>query len=281
MTVINITFFLVILLAFVSSAILKEDIGIAKNDNPLESSQAVQLPDHDQSSLSDGVALNDIYRRGNRLSLKWYSGTYVRNNYLTWWFHESTHFFNITIPEPICETEMIGTWEFMNGSLKYDATWADINTDLAIGKTTLSQQDRASAVIKNALLALTAAQEFLEEYILCPSERSVSASTGRNLLWNSQGRVTAVIIQTTLGLLLGMLAGEIINGFHADINQIFGTGFAVGGPALLYGIITIMRDNNAFVGFERMIIPKTPNPEDSRPKHMLSKQWPLLMPKFS
>ena len=258
MTALNITLFLFALLSFASSAILKEGIGIAKNDNLLEAFQANRFPDHGRPSLPDEDGLNDKHKRGNRLSLKWYSHTRVRYDYLTWWFHNSTHFFNITIPESICETDMIGIWEFMNGSLKYDATLAEIKSDLAIGQTTLSQQDRASAVIKNALLALTAAQEFLEEYILCPSERSVSASTGRNLLWKSEGRVTAVILQTTLGFLLGMGAGELINGFHADYNQVFGTGFAVGGPALLYGIINIMRDNNAFVGFEGMMFPGNP-----------------------
>ena len=240
----------------IGSGFPTEQLVDAENTSLVETSSTPEFSDLGPSLPfidDDNVHLD---KRTNRLDDRWYTHSYVRNHLRTWWFHNSTSFFNITIPEIVCDHDMIGSWEFMNGSLKYDATWGDIRNDLAIGQHTLTQEERSSAVTKNALLAQSDALQYLEDYVLCPSDRTISADFGgRHLLWVSEGRVTALLLQTVGGFLFGLLVGQLQNDWAATKQQLYGTGLALGGAMLLSGIISISRDNGAWIGFEGELSP--------------------------
>lgn len=186
-------------------------------------------------------------RRRNRLN-KWHSHTYVRNNLRTWVFGNHDGYFNITMSALACLTEPVGVYDFRNGTRHYNATVGDIRSDLAIGSnTSVSQVERAYNIRRNALMAIGELQAYLKTYILC---KEIDANTDRDLLWVSEGRVTALLLVTAGGIVLGILTTEVSNNFHANKAQLAGGALAVSGAILFTGIAAIARDNGAFTGFE-------------------------------
>lgn len=147
-----------------------------------------------------------------------------------------------------CLTEPVGVYDFRNGTRHYNATVGDIRSDLAIGSnTSVSQVERAYNIRRNALMAIGELQAYLKTYILC---KEIDANTDRDLLWVSEGRVTALLLVTAGGIVLGILTTEVSNNFHANKAQLAGGALAVSGAILFTGIAAIARDNGAFTGFE-------------------------------
>lgn len=188
-----------------------------------------------------------------RIDFKPYSRVITSDPLISWVFGNVTTSFNISIASCVKMGDMAGVYEFTNGSMKYDAKVMDIVTDLGIGTSRGTRPIWAAQTLKNALSAYDEIQAFLSEDILVSDSSAVHGKHRRDITWNSEGRILALVLKTTYGLLLGMATVEIaaaISGVKSTYGQLAAAAIVGAGGVSIYSIIDIIREEGGLTAYE-------------------------------
>ena len=186
------------------------------------------------------------------ITFKRYSHVYSYDNLYQWIFGNTSMLLNISVSKCIRQSDVVGVYQFNDGTMKYDATVQEMTTDLGIGKGQNGSLARASArTLENALSASQEIGAFLAEDILVTGS-SVPHNKQRrdDIRFDSQGRILALAIKTGWGLLLGVSAAEIGNRFNTTGGHLAAGAITGAGFILVYNIIDILTEEGALAPYE-------------------------------
>ena len=181
-----------------------------------------------------------------------FSHVYKDSGLFQWVFGNATTLLNISISTCISLSDVVGVYQFENGSMKYDATASDIITDLGLGTAKATPARLNARTLQNAQSASNELQAFLVDDVLVksnlpPPPRSLGS---RDVTFNSQGRVFALVVKTAGGLVLGMSAAAIANGDHTTYGQLAAGAIASAGTVALFSICDIIAQDGGFKSIE-------------------------------
>ena len=246
-------FFSTILLTFVLTALSyaahDEQLAIAGllflSDTPpstQDSDKLITLP-----SREDSQALKE---RAIRTSFGWYSRFFNFKDSRQWIFGNATSQFNITVSRCITHVDVVGVYQFMNGTISTNATAGDIYTDLGYGTALANREKMLAHALINAQAAYDEISTFLLDSILCSDSSPVRDELRRQLLFESEGRVTTVILQAATGTVIYFVWNGIGLAFdNAGVKMAFG-GVATFSLLTVVGILQIFQQEGRIEPYE-------------------------------
>ena len=182
------------------------------------------------------------------------STVYVENHLFEWIFSYGGIDYNISISKCIHPSEVIGIYQFHNGSTKHDATVSDIISDFGYGKPYGSPQRFDAIAYSTSQAAYNEGSTFLQDSVLCGGGNSASyQELRRRLLFQSDGRISALIVDTVWGVGCGIVGAYVSNGRNTTGRQIIGGGVGVGAIIFGVGLNGIFRGEDGYRGLENVV----------------------------
>ena len=184
------------------------------------------------------------------ISFKQYSHVYRSNHLVHWIFGNATNIFNISISTCVRPSDVVGVYQFENGSMKYDATMSDIMDDLGSGtdKDALAKLD--ARTLDNTLSARKEMQAFLIDDVLVSEKPPNHPNQRRDIKFESNGRILALVMKTVVGLVLGISAVELATSGHASYGQISAAAITAAGLTVAISIIDLIAQDGGFSALE-------------------------------
>ena len=248
MLLITITLLLTATFTALGSEEHDEQLAIADVSFPSSTPLSVQLSDdfitfpfpEDELSEQESQALLE-----RDITFGSYSHRYNQYHLRQWIFGNATNSFNISMSTCIKRSDVAGVYQFMNGSSSTVATAGDIYTDLGYGAALVKPEKMIAHALVNAQAAYDDISSFLLDSILCTSGNSLMPDElRRQLLFTSEGRVTALLLQGTGGLLAYFVFNGI--GLHFDspgVKMLWG-GIGTFTLIIVVGLVDILRQEN-------------------------------------
>ncbi|KAL6720056.1 hypothetical protein ACLMJK_001977 [Lecanora helva] len=184
--------------------------------------------------------------QGRAITFKPFSRVYNSGHLTQWIFGNTTYLNNISVPNCVKLGDRIGVYQFENDSMKYDATLGDIVTDLGIGTAKGTAARLAARTLTNALAAINEVQAFLKQDILKDSPSNLR----RQVQFQSNGRILALVIKTSIGLVLGMTMAEVANNWNASGAKLTAGAVTCGALVNMYSIVDIVQQEGALARLE-------------------------------
>ena len=251
---------LIAIFTVVSPAEHDEHIAIADLSSLPSTPPSVQFSDQLASLLLGGgdvTEQNPQALRERDLNFGWYSHEYNQNNLAQWIFGNATQQYNISISTCVKRNQVIGVYQFMNGSNSTEATFGDIYSDLGYGTTLNIPEKMINQTLINAEAAYNEMSTFLLDFILCVDSPTLRDELRRQLLADnfvSNGRITTLILQTAstaviyygwngLGLYLQREDLKFILGGIATCNIVF-----------VLGLLEILRQEDLIQPYEAALV---------------------------
>jgi len=200
------------------------------------------------SDISARQGSDELQERA--ITFKPYSFAYSRNRLEQWVFGNATRQFNISISSCLRMGDVVGVYQFDDGTMKYDATARDIAIDLGLGTSRGTHTRFAARTLINAQLAYKEVEAFLIEDILVEDSSPSRPKQRRQVEFQSNGRINALVWKSASGLLLGICAAEIANGFNTTSGQLWAGAITSAGFIALYSIIDIVTQEGGLTAFE-------------------------------
>ena len=179
-----------------------------------------------------------------------FSHVYHADNLVQWVFGNATSLLNISISTCLNQSDVVGVYQFENGSMTYDATTLDIITDLGLGTSKATPSRLNARTLTNSLSALNELEAFLFDDILTNDTSTNPSLKGRQVQFQSNGRIFALLAKTAGGLLLGMSAAKIANGEHTTSGQLAAGAIATAGSVAAFSIADIIAQEGGFNAIE-------------------------------
>ena len=251
---------LIAIFTVVSPAEHDEHIAIADISSLPSTALSNQFPDQIASLLlgeGDVVDQDPQILRERDPNFGWYSHEYKLNNLVQWTFGNGTQDLNISISTCVKKSQVVGVYQFMNGSNSTEATFGDIYSDLGYESTLNIPETMINHTLINAEAAYNEISTFLLDSILCVNSPTFRDELRRQLLADnfvSNGRIATLILQTAstaviyygwngLGLYLQRDDLKFILGGIATCNIVF-----------VLGLLEIFRQEDLIQPYEAAFV---------------------------
>lgn len=191
-----------------------------------------------------------------------YSHVDFQEHLISWSFGKPGKEFNISVASCIKKSDVVGVYEFADGTLKYDATAGDIIADLGLQSQSRSRAEIAAQTLKNARAAYAEAQAYLFEDVLTKDTSLATSIERRAVNFESEGRILGLVFKTVYGLGFGAVAvqaGASIMHVKATKGQLAAGALAGGGGVMVFTIIDILVDEGALTGLEPQWMERSAN----------------------
>ena len=257
MLLISITLFLTTIFTALGSGEHDEQLAIADVSFLSSTPLSAQLSDEfitfpfgeDELSEQESQAL--LLERD--ITFGWYSHRYNQNHLRQWLFGNATNSFNISMSTCIKRSDVVGVYQFKNGSSSTDATAGDIYTDLGYGAALVKPEKMIAHALVNTQAAYDDISSFLLDSVLCTSGNSLvqdDRELRRQLLFTSEGRVLALILQSAGALVAYFVWNGIGLAFESPgVKMLFG-GIATLNLIIVVGLVDIFRQENVIGHYE-------------------------------
>ena len=205
-----------------------------------ELSHTAILQERDNGDIAGGFA-------------KWNSRVSQSYGYYHWIFGNAEQQYNISMDACLKNSDVIGVWDFEDGTTKNDATLGEIKTDLGFGTPSTKYAHRA---LQNTQLAVKEAQAFSKS-LMCTDPTAVQLENQaqlRHLLAYSKGAVTTAVAAASYGVIVYLFYGVIALVVHNPVAKLILDAVGLFGIVFGGGLIGILATGGDFANIEAAII---------------------------